>query len=312
MDSMAVVFEAPGRLALRRLALDAPAADDVIVETLASGISTGTEKLLHGGRMPAFPGLGYPLVPATRPSAASSTPAAPAASARAISPSCPVRAASARVRGLFGGAASRLVVPPQGGRRGSIRRSEPPPFSLALAATAHHALAGRPVAGRDRRSRGFWAVSWRGSPSPSAASRLCSRPNRPVAPAPAVTRSSIRPSTRAAALGVILDASGAADILDGLIERLRPGGEIVLAGFYEARLLLRLSRGLHAGGAAFASPPNGSPTTSRPSSPSSTGRLSLDWLVTHRLPAAQAESAYAHRLRRPACLKMILDWSGTA
>ena len=28
-----------------------------------SGISTGTERLLFHGRMPAFPGMGYPLVP---------------------------------------------------------------------------------------------------------------------------------------------------------------------------------------------------------------------------------------------------------
>ena len=28
-----------------------------------SGISTGTERLLWSGRMPPFPGLGYPLVP---------------------------------------------------------------------------------------------------------------------------------------------------------------------------------------------------------------------------------------------------------
>ena len=28
-----------------------------------SGISTGTEKLLWSGRMPPFPGMGYPLVP---------------------------------------------------------------------------------------------------------------------------------------------------------------------------------------------------------------------------------------------------------
>ena len=33
------------------------------VETRWSGVSAGTERLLFTGRMPAFPGMGYPLVP---------------------------------------------------------------------------------------------------------------------------------------------------------------------------------------------------------------------------------------------------------
>ena len=63
LSSLAVVLEQPKRVTLARLALDAPAADDVTVETLWSGVSTGTERLLFTGRMPAFPGMGYPLVP---------------------------------------------------------------------------------------------------------------------------------------------------------------------------------------------------------------------------------------------------------
>ena len=34
-----------------------------MVDIAWSGISTGTEKLLWSGRMPEFPGMGYPLVP---------------------------------------------------------------------------------------------------------------------------------------------------------------------------------------------------------------------------------------------------------
>ena len=41
-----------------------PAADDeIVVDVEFSGISTGTERLLWDGRMPPFPGMGYPLVP---------------------------------------------------------------------------------------------------------------------------------------------------------------------------------------------------------------------------------------------------------
>ena len=63
MQAMAVIFEAPHRLALRPLALNAPESGDVVVEIAWSGISTGTEKLLFTGKMPNFPGMGYPLVP---------------------------------------------------------------------------------------------------------------------------------------------------------------------------------------------------------------------------------------------------------
>ena len=63
LSSLAVVLEKPERMALVRLPLDAPAAGDVVVETLWSGISAGTERLLFTGRMPPFPGMGYPLVP---------------------------------------------------------------------------------------------------------------------------------------------------------------------------------------------------------------------------------------------------------
>mgnify|MGYP002648882625 CR=1 FL=1 len=41
----------------------AEAEGDAVVAVSWSGISTGTEKLLWTGRMPSFPGMGYPLVP---------------------------------------------------------------------------------------------------------------------------------------------------------------------------------------------------------------------------------------------------------
>ncbi len=63
MRSEAVILDEPGALSVRALNLVAPGADDVVVETRWSGISTGTEKLFWQGRMPWFPGHGYPLVP---------------------------------------------------------------------------------------------------------------------------------------------------------------------------------------------------------------------------------------------------------
>jgi 3-hydroxyethyl bacteriochlorophyllide a dehydrogenase len=63
VEALALIMEAPEQLALRPLALDAPTGSDVVVEVRWSGISTGTEKLLWTGKMPMFPGTGYPLVP---------------------------------------------------------------------------------------------------------------------------------------------------------------------------------------------------------------------------------------------------------
>src|SRR5512145_258748 len=62
-DALAVVLEEPGRLVLSRIPLAAPGDADIIVDIHWTGISTGTERLLWSGRMPPFPGLGYPLVP---------------------------------------------------------------------------------------------------------------------------------------------------------------------------------------------------------------------------------------------------------
>ena len=52
MNTLAVILEAPERLALRALEMKPVDAADVLVEIAYSGISTGTEKLLFSGRMP--------------------------------------------------------------------------------------------------------------------------------------------------------------------------------------------------------------------------------------------------------------------
>ena len=106
----------------------------------------------------------------------------------------------------------------------------------------------------------------------------------------------------------ICDASGDAGLLDTLIGRLAPGGEIVLAGFYSDPL-------------AFAFPPafmrEARIRIAAQWQPSdliavrdlvATGRLSLDGLITHRQEPSAADAAYRTAFSDPACLKMILDW----
>ena len=107
----------------------------------------------------------------------------------------------------------------------------------------------------------------------------------------------------------IYDVSGDSAILDILIPRLARGGEIVLAGFYDAPL-------------AFAFPPAfirearirvaaewRAPDLAAVAGLVESGRLSLDGLITHVRPAQDASTAYPTAFNDPSCLKMVLDWS---
>jgi 3-hydroxyethyl bacteriochlorophyllide a dehydrogenase len=307
MHALAVLLERPEQLSLAELAIDAPGAADAVVETLWSGISTGTERLLWSGRMPPFPGMGYPLVPGYE-SVGEVVEAGPA-SGLAVGQRVFVPGARCfgPVRGLFGGAASRLVS--EGARLVPIDAAlREHGILIALAATAYHALAARP--------EGRSLIVGHG-----VLGRLLARLTRIAGGEPVVWETN---AIRAAGAhgydvlhpdadetrdyGSITDVSGDAAILDTLIGRLRPGGEIVLAGFYEAPL-------------SFAFPPAFLREARirvaaqwRPEDLAAIltliegGRLSLDGLITHREPAAHAPSAYRTAFGEPECLKMILDW----
>ena len=312
MDTLAVVLEKPEHLALNRLALNPAGPADAVVAVTWSGISTGTERLLWSGRMPPFPGLGYPLVPGYE--SVGTVIAAPPESG--LLPGESVFVPGARcfgpVHGLFGGAASHLVVPaarlvpvaPDLGERACL---------IALAATAHHAL-GRVEPGDSPLIVGHGVLG-----------RLLARLTLLAGARPTVWETDPRRAAGAEGYAVrapeedprsdyarITDVSGDSAGLDRLIARLAPGGEIVLAGFYEAPL-------------SFAFPPAFLREARirvsaewRPDDLAAVtalvrgGGLSLDGLITHRLPAAEAEEAYRTAFTDPACLKMILDWRACA
>ena len=310
METVAVVLRGPEELRLDRVALLPPSAADVVVDVAWSGISTGTERLLYSGRMPPFPGMGYPLVPGYE--AVGRIAAAGRAAQAEVGQLVFVPGARcfADVRGLFGGAAARLVVPgtrvlpidEELGERGVL---------LALAATAQHAIAGGDlpelIVGHGVLGRllarlavaaGATPTVWESNPQ-----RMAGAIGYPVVDPADDARCDYR---------TIYDVSGDAGLLDTLIARLAPGGEVVLAGFYsepvrfafppafmrEARLRVAAEwrdADLSAARAAIAA-----------------GRLSLDGLITHRCAATAAAAAYATAFADPACLKMVLDWRGTA
>jgi len=308
MMTKAVVLEGPERLALSSLELSPPGDEDVVVDIEWSGISTGTERLLWSGRMPAFPGMGYPLVPGYESVGRIVAAGARAGRREGDRVFVPGARCFGPVRGLFGGAAADLVVAgarvvPVGERLGEEA------VLLALAATAQHALAapggrapdlivghgvlGRLIARLAVAAGGEPPVVWELNPA-----RMDGARGYTVLQPDADPRRDYHS---------IYDVSGDGAILDTLIGRLAPGGEIVLAGFYdqlsftfapafrrEARI--RVAAEFRDADVATVNELAGS------------GRLDLGGLITHRQAAADAASAYRTAFSDPACLKMILDW----
>jgi len=309
MRTDAIVMEEPMRLSLETVPLDDPADGDVVVDIDFSGVSTGTERLLWSGRMPHFPGMGYPLVPGYESVGRvveSRDPALKVGDAVFV----PGARCFGEVRGLFGGAAHRLVVPaaraipvsPGLGEAGVL---------IALAATARHAIAG---------GRGPDLIVGHG-----VLGRLMARMAIAAGgPAPVVWE--LDPARRTGAQGyavidpetderrdyhAIYDASGAEDALDRMIGRLARGGEVVLAGFYdtvrfafppafmrEARLRI----------AAEFTPADLAATRALIDE----GFLDLTGLITHHARPADADAAYRTAFGDAGCLKMILDWRADA
>lgn len=313
MNSTAVILTGPKHLGLGDVSLAAPGPSDLVVEVAHSGISTGTEKLFWSGQMPPFPGMGYPLVPGYE-SAGEVVEAGSESGFRAGEHVfVPGANCYGEVKGLFGGAARRLVTD-----AGRVTRIDPGHGAegalLALAATARHALAGLDKSLPD-------LIVGHG-----VLGRLLARLTL-AAGGPAPTVWEIDPARQGGAAGYpvlspdddprrdygsIYDASGNGALLDTLITRIKRGGEIVLAGFYTQPL-------------QFAFPPafmkearlriaaewaRDDLTATRQLVES--GALSLEGLITHRSPAADAAKAYDTAFEDPACLKMILDWSATA
>ena len=310
MDSLAVVVEAPGQVALRRLGMTPPDANDLVVAVDFSGISMGTEKLMFNGSMPEFPGMGYPLVPGYE--AVGRVVDAGAAGRARIGETVFVPGSSKFIgaRGLFGGSASTLVT-------GAARVLQIPDglgdsaVLLSLAATAQHALAGGVLPD---------LIIGHG-----VLGRLLARMAVAAGAAPVVWE--IKAERMAGAQGYavttpdqderrdylsVYDASGDADILDAAIMRTARGGEIVLAGFYAEPLHFNFApafrRETRIRIATEFLPADLAAVIAMVES----GTLSLDGLVTNRVPAADAATAYAQAFSHASCRKMVFDWRDAA
>jgi len=281
-----------------------------VVDIEWSGISTGTERLLYTGRMPPFPGLGYPLVPGYE-SVGRVAEVGRLADARVGDwVFVPGARCFGEIRGLFGGAAARLVVP---GAR-VVRIGEAlgeQGVLMALAATAYHAVAlpgaalpdlivGHGVLGRLVArlvvALGGTPVVWERN-----AERATGATGYTVVDPDADTRRDYR---------TICDVSGDSAIIDILVARLAPGGEIVLAGFYADQLSFSFPPAFMREARIRIAAEWREPDLLATRELVEAGRLSLDGLITHRRDASQAEAAYRTAFGDPGCLKMVLDWRG--
>ncbi len=264
--------------------------------------------------MPPFPGLGYPLVPGyeTVGQVVRAGPAAGVAVGSHVF--VPGSYSFQGVRNIFGGAGARLIVPqdrvvPVAADLG------PKAVLLALAATCYHAIA---IGGQRQPLIAPGLIVGHG-----VMGRLLARITLALGlPAPTVWET--QPARRSGATGyavvvpeddarkdyaAVYDVSGDASLLNGLIGRLAPGGEVVLAGFYKSDL-----------GFAFA------PAFMREASIRiaaqwkkhdllavtalvASGALSLDGLIAHTLNPGRAREAYEVAFGDPQCLKMMLDWT---
>ena len=107
----------------------------------------------------------------------------------------------------------------------------------------------------------------------------------------------------------ICDVSGDASLLDRLVERLAPGGEIVLAGFYSEPLTFAFPPAFIREARIRVAAEWREPDLAAVKDLVDRRQLSLDGLITYRQKAARAPEAYRTAFTDPSCLKMILDWS---
>jgi 3-hydroxyethyl bacteriochlorophyllide a dehydrogenase len=302
MDTLAVVLEEPERLSLRYLDLQDVTDDDVVVEIDWSGISTGTERLLWSGRMPPFPGMGYPLVPGYESVGRVVDAGARARGKIGQTVFVPGSSGFKNARGLFGGAARLLVVKsarvvPLAGSLGEQG------VLIALAATARHAIAGgeppelivgHGVLGRLLARLVMVEVVWETNPT----RRQGAQGYKVIHPDEDERRD----------YRSICDVSGDCKLLDTLIGRLGRGGEVVLAGFYDQPLAFSFPaafmREARLRVAAEWAPDDLAVTMDL----IATGALNLDGLISHRMYAFDADEAYRTAFTDVSCLKMVLDW----
>lgn len=314
MKAQAIVFNAPLSLSLQSLELREAGPADVEVEVQYTGISTGTERLLWDGTMPPFPGLAYPLVPGYE-SVGTVVKAGPEASSVAVGDTVfiPGSYSFVGVQNIFGGAGARLVVPHE-----RVVKVDPAlgakAMLLSLAATSYHLFslggARQPILypelivghGTVGRLLARLVVA-AGAPAPTVwetqAVRREGSFDYPVIHPDEDSRKDYQS---------IHDVSGDASLVNGLIGRLKPGGEVVLGGFYKTDISFAFAPAFMREAQIRVAAQWKKHDLMAVTELMHSGKLSLDGLITHHATPAKAQQAYEIAFSDPLCLKMVLDW----
>ena len=306
-QTQAIVLEKPESVVLTELELTPMSPADVMVDMEWSGISTGTEKLLWTGKMPNFPGMGYPLVPGYE--SVGKVIEAGAESNLKVGQRVFVPGAKCygEVKGLFGGAASRVVVDSQ--RVIAIEDDLGEEAILfALAATGYHVTSGP---GQEQPD----LIVGHGVLGRLIARIAVAKGKRPVVwetdagrREGAVGYDAIDPKDdQVKKYKTIIDVSGDARLVDTLINCLTPGGEIVLAGFYDTISFSFPQAFMREARIRIAAQWSPSDLVDIKNLVES-GKLKLDGLITHRSSPKDANEAYFTAFNNKECLKMVLDW----
>ncbi len=314
MKANAIVFNAPRSLSVQTLELCPLGPKDIEVEVSHTGISTGTERLLWDGTMPPFPGLGYPLVPGYE-TVGIVVQAGAEVTEVSLGDSVfvPGSYSFQGVRNIFGGAGARLVVSQDRVVKVDPRLG-PKAILLALAATSYHLFS---VGGT--RSPIIYPDLIVGH---GTMGRLLARLVL-AAGQPAPTVWETQPVRRQGAEGYAVihpdedtrkdyrsvhDVSGDGSILNHLIGRLAPGGEVVLGGFYKQELSFAFAPAFMREAQIRVAAQWKKSDLLAVTELMHSGRLSLEGLITHTQTPANAQAAYEVAFGDPQCLKMILDW----
>ena len=314
MITKAVVMSEPGSLSIQPVDLKIPSKEDIVIDINYSGISTGTEKLFYNGKMPQFPGMGYPLVPGYE--STGEVVQAPKDSNLKIGDMVFVPGAdcySGSVKSLFGGAAQMIIsspnrlikIDPTMGCNGAL---------FALAATARHAIAGFGNKMPD-------VIVGHGVLGRLLARLVMLAGEKP----PIVWEKNILRHSGATDYEVVLpeydersdydcifDVSGDSEILDSLIGRVRKGGEVVLAGFYPDRLGFGFAQAFLKEVSLRVSAEFTPEDVATTKLLIEDGSLSFDGLISDVYSAKNANKAYNIAFNNAECLKMVLDWRNAA
>ena len=313
IETEAVIIKDPGKLYLGNVVLREPGPGEVVVETHFSGVSTGTERLFWNGEMPAFPGMGYPLVPGYE--AVGEVVDARESNKLNVGDFVFVPGANCYkdVKGLFGASAKQLIVAEE--KLIKIDKNLDATGTLfALAATARHAIAGlgnkmpnlivghgvlgRLLARLTIAAGGEPPVVWETNPS-----RISGAEGYEVL-------NPVEDNKRD--YESIYDASGDPSILDQIIQRLKKNGEIVLAGFYSNPLTFTFPPAFMKEAKIRISAEFTKEDVNVTKSLIEAEALSMDNLISDTRPAEASTEAYRVAFEDTNCLKMVIDWRNAA